>query len=224
VSKINILIVEDDYISAEYLKKLLLENKLDVIDNVDNAKDALSICKNNTINLILMDIMIKGNISGCELALTLRQLKHTMPIIFLSAYSSEQMIEYALCANAYSYLLKPYRDTEIISTIKMALQLKSKSNKEDDTKILLKNNYLVDVKKEKIYKQSQEIFLSEKLLKLIILLAKNRGSSISNEQISLSVWGNIQNINTIRALIHRLKRKLPDLDIHNINKNGYVIY
>jgi len=220
----KVLIVEDDFISAEYLKELLIENDFEVIDSVDNANDALEVCKTKKVDLILMDIMIKGNKSGCELAIELRKYRFNMPIIFLSAYSSSQMIEYALSARAYSYLLKPYRDIEIISTLKMALMSFNRQEPQILKEITLKNGFSIDIINEQIFQYANEIYLSDQPKKLLILLSKNRGNIVSNEQIYHELWDTEQNINTIRSLVHRLKLKLSELDIHNINKKGYVIY
>ncbi len=222
--KANVLIIEDDLISAYYLKKILQKNDFNVIDIVDNAIDAIKIFKKTQPDIILMDIMLCGNISGCELAIDIRHIDLKVIIIFLSAFSDDNMIEYALSANAYSYLLKPYRDVDILNTMKMALQFRLNTPTQTNQKISLKNGYEYNIKLQKLYLNNQETILSEKLLALVNLLARNRGQSISYEQISHTLWQREQNINTIRSIVHRLKRKLPNLEVHSNSKRGYVIY
>ena len=223
---INILIVEDDLVSAEYLRTICTDGGLHVYDAVDNAKDALSICKSKKPTLILMDIMIKGPISGCELAMQIRAFDLDVIIIFITAYTSEEMIDYALDANAYSYLLKPYRDVEIISTIKMSLRDSRKNTVtvEKNHIIHCKNGFHFDTNKDKLYRHHQEVLLSKKLVHLVKLLTKHRGSSVSYRQINNALWNEEKSINTLRAIIHRLKQQLPELDLHTVSKSGYVLY
>ena len=220
----KIMIVEDDLISAAYLKKLCKENGFAVCAMCDNAKDALVLVKEHQPSLILMDIMIKGAISGCELSMQIRTFDKEVEIIFLTAYSSEEMIEYALDARAYSYLLKPYRDIEIVSTIKMALKQKRKIVEEEELNIVCKNGYSYLPTSSKLLYYSNEVLLSGKVKKLFELLVLNRGSAVSYEQISMTLWNEEQNMNTLRAIVHRLKTQLNDLEVHAVSKIGYVLY
>jgi len=220
----KIMIVEDDLIASAYLQKLLKKHNFTIAHTADNADDALRLCKEEEPTLILMDIMIKGPLSGCDLAIKIRAFNKDVIIIFLTAFSNEEMIESALDAKAYSYLLKPYRDIEIISTIKMAL--KENIIKDNNSLIICKNGYTFNTSLNQFSYNDEEVILSEKLFLLIKTLAKSRGSSVTYEQIASVIWGGSEeiNLNTLRALIHRVKTQLPDLDLHKVNKIGYVLY
>ena len=220
----KIMIVEDDLISAAYLKKLCSEHGFEVCAMADNAKEALPLVKSSQPNLILMDIMIKGAVSGCELAMQIRGFDKEVEIIFLTAYSSEEMIEYALDARAYSYLLKPYRDIEIVSTIKMALKQKRKIVEEEVPTVVCKNGYSYLTDSSKLLHYGEEVILSGKVKELLDLLVLNRGTAVSYAQISMNLWNEEQNMNTLRAIVHRLKTQLNDLDLHSVSKIGYVLY
>jgi len=219
----EILIVEDDLIASFYLKKMLTDNDLSVCALTDNSVDAIKICKEKKPSLILMDIMIKGNMSGCDLAMKIRSFDKDVLIIFLTAYSTSEMIEYALDSKAYSYLLKPYRDIEILSTVKMALKEYKQSHNENH-KVIARNGFVFDTQEKKLYQYHKEVFLSDKLKILIEVLFRNKASSVSYEQISFAIWNENKNINTLRAIIFRLKNQLPDLDLNIVNKIGYVLY
>jgi DNA-binding response OmpR family regulator len=220
----KIMIVEDDLISAAYLKKLCIENGFEVCAMADNAKEALVLVKEYQPHLILMDIMIKGAISGCELSMQIRTFDKEVEIIFLTAYSSDEMIEYALDARAYSYLLKPYRDIEIVSTIKMALKQKRKIVEEENPAITCKNGYSYLTETSKLLHYHDEVILTGKVKELFELLVLNRGTAVSYEQISMTLWNEEQNMNTLRAIVHRLKTQLSDLELHSVSKTGYVLY
>ncbi len=218
----NILIVEDEHISAQYLKKVLTQNDFNVCSIEDNAKDALRAIKKFKPELVLIDVMLYGNQSGCELALDIRRFDNEIIIIFLSAHSDANILEYALNVNAYCYLLKPYRDSEIVTTIKMAFQ--QYRSEIHVNSILLRRGYSFDTKERKLYRDKTDTLLHGKLLDFVELLAKNRGSCIEYNKISLEIYANKSNINTIRSLVHRIKQKLPDLEIRSISKKGYVLY
>jgi len=222
--KHNILIVEDDLISASYLKKICVQNDLSVIKIVSHAEEALNILKNKEVSLILMDIMIEGSVSGCELAMQIRSFNQNVVIIFITAYTSDEMIQYALDSKAYSYLLKPYRDVEIISTIQMALNIRTSQTVKKNNFIECKNGFKLDIKTHKIYHHSQELFLSKKVHMLLQLLIQNKGACVSYEEMTETIYNGIHNINTLRSNIHRLKEKLPDLELHSVSKTGYVLY
>ncbi len=218
----DVLIVEDEFISAQYLKKLLEENGMTVCAIAENAEDALDAVRRCDPDLILVDIILEGNTSGCELALELRRFNQDIVIIFLSAHADQEMLDYALDVNAYSYLLKPYRDKEIVTTVKMAL--KQKRSRQPAEHIYLKNGYRFDREQGKLLKHNTDTLLSGKRLQLVALLAENRGSTVAFETISRSVNGNGGGINAVRSLVHRIKQGFPDLEIHSVSKKGYVLY
>ena len=84
----KILIVEDELIAAEYLKMILEKKGWSVVDIVDNGVNALeSVAKYNP-HLVLMDIMIKGSKSGCEVAMNIRNISNCS-IIFTTAYADD---------------------------------------------------------------------------------------------------------------------------------------
>ena len=80
----NILIVEDEPIIADDIEATLLELDYMVAEIVDNGNDALAAVSENKIDLILMDISIKGNMDGIQLAIKINQ-NHKIPIIFLTS-------------------------------------------------------------------------------------------------------------------------------------------
>jgi len=220
----KILVVEDEYISAEYLKEFLMKEGYDIVDIVNSGDEAIRQANNLKPDLILMDIMLNGKMSGCEAAVEIHQHNKEIKIIFLTAYAEEEMIEYAIDAEATAYLMKPYREHEILATIKLLFAHSADViSKSDTEKIHLKNGYNFNLKQQRLFKENQEIPLGKKPLKLIEILAKNRSVSVSNEQLCSYIWGEYKNDRTLRSLIHRV-RQLLDYDmIENVNGLGYKI-
>ncbi len=220
----KILVVEDECISAEYLKEFLMKEGYDIVDIVNSGDEAIRQANNLKPDLILMDIMLNGKMSGCEAAVEIHQHNKEIKIIFLTAYAEEEMIEYAIDAEATAYLMKPYREHEILATIKLLFAHSADViSKSDTEKIHLKNGYNFNLKQQRLFKENQEILLGKKPLKLIEILAKNRSVSVSNEQLCSYIWGEYKNDRTLRSLIHRV-RQLLDYDmIENVNGLGYKI-
>jgi DNA-binding response OmpR family regulator len=222
--KNTILIVEDDLLSAEYLKEILIKENYDVLDIVDNGKEAIQQCKILQPDILLMDIMLKRRMSGSEAAVEIEHFHSACKIIFLTAFAEPEMIDYAVESKAYAYLMKPYREKEIIATLQLVLmQDHIHSSEEDMDLIELKNNFIFDSKLKRLYKGDKEIPLSSKKLKLIELLAKNKNHTVSNEQISMYVWNEIKSNSTLRSLIYRFRSDINDDIITNANGAGYSI-
>jgi len=116
----NILIVEDEGIIAMDLQYRLESLGYNVIDIVSTGKEALSVVQTKAPDLILLDIMLKGNIDGIETAQKIRT-ENNIPVIFLTAYAGEKTLERAKLAEPYGYILKPFEERELHSAIEVAL-------------------------------------------------------------------------------------------------------
>jgi CheY-like chemotaxis protein len=117
-AKKKILIVEDEMIIAEDLKRLLLKSGYDVTDIVTSGEAALNAVKESKPDLIFMDIVIEGEINGIDAAKQIHD-KYKMPIIFLTAWSDDETLEDAGKSDPYGYLLKPVNEKELQATVKM---------------------------------------------------------------------------------------------------------
>jgi len=118
----SIVIVEDELIAAEYLKEILLHNHFEVLDIIDNGKDAIQKLPKLSPDIVLMDIMLKDNVSGSEVALFLKKHAPHIAIVFLTAYANNEMVNYATKSNSYAYLMKPYNEDNIINTLKIVIE------------------------------------------------------------------------------------------------------
>jgi len=121
MAKPKIMIVEDDRILAMGLQIQLNNWGYDVPAAVPSGEQALRQAEAMEPDLILMDIQIEGSLDGIETAYLIRQKKR-VPIIFLTAYSTREMIERANTAEPAAYLIKPYDDRELRAAIERALK------------------------------------------------------------------------------------------------------
>ncbi len=218
----DILIVEDDPISAAYLKKILVENGFSVCGIEDNADGALQAIRSLSPALVLIDVMLYGPKTGCELALEIRRFDPDVILIFLSAHSDDTILDYVLDVNAHCYLLKPYRDNEIVTTLKMALNCRPRHP--EKRSVELENGYRYHLRDKKLFKDGSDTLLSGKPLQLIGILARCRGSVVSYEQLFIELYEGKQNLNTLRSLVYRIKRLHGDLQLQSISKKGYVLH
>ncbi len=115
-----ILIVEDDPNSAFILQKILLRTDYKVAGVARQAEQALELARATPPDLVLMDINLPGTMDGITAATEL-QRRYDIPVIYLSAYHDEVTLERARQTAPFAYLLKPYREKEVLITIQMAL-------------------------------------------------------------------------------------------------------
>ena len=119
----KILVVEDEAVIALRLQQMLTIMGYDVIGISYSGDDALKKARRLLPDLILMDIMIPGKLNGIAAAEILGA-ELDVPVIFLTAFSEEKIIERAKKAEPYGYILKPFIDREIKAVIEVALHKK----------------------------------------------------------------------------------------------------
>lgn len=103
----KILIVEDEEELASNIAEILSGLDYQVVGIVDNAVSALEFLENNLVDFILMDILIKGDVDGIDLAYKIRD-KYDLPIVFSTAYSGTEFLERISSDIHEGYLLKPF--------------------------------------------------------------------------------------------------------------------
>lgn len=118
--KSKILIVEDESIIALDIKTSLLEAGYDVVAIAVSGEDAIAFTAEHEPNLILMDIRLRGAMDGIEAAAEIVKLCHA-PIIFLTAHADKYTLDRAKLTGPFGYLIKPFEDHTLITTIEIAL-------------------------------------------------------------------------------------------------------
>jgi two-component system, response regulator PdtaR len=116
----RILIVEDEAIVAADLEDRLEQLDYRVVGTASSGEEALRLAAEHKPDLVLSDIMIQGEMDGTQAAVYLRQ-DHNIPVIFLTAYSSDSVLQKAKISGPFGYLLKPFEERELQITIEMGL-------------------------------------------------------------------------------------------------------
>ncbi|WP_293155165.1 MULTISPECIES: ATP-binding protein [unclassified Microcoleus] len=120
INNINILIVEDELLIAKNLSQKLEKFGYKIADIVSSGADAIHRAGELKPDLILMDIVIKGEIDGIVTAAIIHQ-QLDIPIIYTTAYADDETLQRAENTGSYGYLLKPFKEREMHATIKIAL-------------------------------------------------------------------------------------------------------
>jgi len=114
----KILIVEDQFITANHLNLILTEKGYDVIGTARSVKEALKCIEKNKPDLVILDVFLEGNETGIDLSAIL-QSKH-IGYIYLSANSNQQVLDLAKQTQPYGFIVKPFKDEDIITTLEIA--------------------------------------------------------------------------------------------------------
>ncbi len=122
MSKAQILVVEDDGIVAMDIKNSLKKLGFSVSAIVSYGEEAIEKVETDKPDLVLMDIMLKGDMNGIEAAGRIRS-KFNIPIVYLTAYADEDTLERAKLTMPFGYVLKPFEDRDLKVAIEMALYI-----------------------------------------------------------------------------------------------------
>lgn len=118
---IKILIVEDEGIIALDLEQRLKILGYEVVGIASSGLDALKLVKNNKVDLIFMDIFLKGKLTGIETAMLIRENFNT-PIVYNSANSDFKTREEIKKTEPYEFLIKPFNDIQLQKAINNSLK------------------------------------------------------------------------------------------------------
>jgi two-component system sensor histidine kinase UhpB len=118
--KPRVLIVEDERIIAEDIGRMVNSLGFAVASLAAGGKEAIAKAKADPPDLILMDIVLQDDINGIDAARQIRS-HHDVPIIYITAYSDEAIVEAAKTTEPFGYLLKPISEKELHIAIELAL-------------------------------------------------------------------------------------------------------
>lgn len=135
MSKVKILIVEDEAIVARDIKVCLNKIGYEVLGSYSSGEKALEAIEETKPELILMDIMLKGKMSGIDTSAIVKE-KYGIPVVFLTAYADEKTISKAKVTEPYGYIIKPFKEIDLRTSIEMALY---KYKKEKEKELTTKN-------------------------------------------------------------------------------------
>lgn len=123
--KYHIAIVEDEYFVAQDLQNIITKNGHQALGTAETYKDALVLISENEPDLVLIDIRLKGDKSGLDLAGIL-QKKHNLPFIFITSFVDRETLEEAKKLHPIGYIVKPFNEKNIATAIEIGMANRQK--------------------------------------------------------------------------------------------------
>ena len=202
----NILIAEDE----DDIRKLIslhMKKEGYVVYEAANGEEALKIAENESIDLVLLDIMMP-KINGLTLIEKIREVS-TIPIICITAMGSDSDKVLALGLGADDYLVKPISPLELCARVESNLRRCYKYTENKKTVYSTGELKLFEETFE-VYKGEQKIDLNPKEYKILKLLISNLGKVFSIKEIYEMVWEEpfYKSENTVTVHIRRIREKI----------------
>lgn len=213
VEKRNILVVDDEKEIAELIEIHLMSQDYNVT-KAKNGVEALKFLDENHFDLVLLDVMMP-KMDGKETLKRIRE-KFNIPVIMVTAKTSEKDKVEGLTLGADDYVTKPIKPLELIARVKAQLRRftvlnPNKVEAEEPNEISIRNLYVNKVTHE-VKVDDEQIKLTKIEFDILYLLAKNPNKVFSTEEIFENVWKekNFDATNNVMVHIRRLRNKLKE--------------
>ena len=204
----NILIVDDEKDIREIIGIYVQNNGYNAI-KAQNAHDGLEIIQNQSIDLVILDVMMPG-MNGIELCMKIRDTKN-IPIIMLSAKDQDMDKVMGLSAGADDYLAKPFNPVELLARIRAQLRRFKELNPNTWNEQELKYGGLtLSLQLHKVLLNGEEVKLTPTEFAILELLWRNSGIVFSTERIYSRIWNecDYEVDNTVMVHIRNLREKI----------------
>lgn len=219
--KKNLILICDDQESVhetigEYLKLEGMEY-VSAFDGVDALKKADTM----NIDLILLDLMMP-KMSGTDVCKEIRK-NSDVPIIMLTAKGETVDKIIGLEIGADDYITKPFSPREVVTRIKTVLRRINSSNIEKPKNILIYDNLKINLDNHEVYINNEILNVTPKEIKILYILALNKGTTLSREYILSEVWG-YDYFGDTRVVDTQIKRLRKKIDMKNLNWQIKSVY
>lgn len=183
----KILVVDDDQNICELLRLYVEKEGFEVVI-ANDGRVALEVFEAEKPDLILLDIMLPDE-DGVSILKKLKSRPDTenIPVIMMTAKSSEYDKVLGLDSGADDYITKPFGVMELISRVKAVIR-RSDRSKGSAGEVLKIGELVLDEQKHEVYARGQEVSLTFKEFELLSYLMKNRGLVLSRDKILNTIW------------------------------------
>ena len=171
------------------------------------------------VDLWLLDIMLDER-SGFDLFEAIKMRNRDVPVVFISARDKEFDRIIGLEKGSDDYITKPFNMKEVVLRVNNIIRRSYR----DDLQLEV-DGYLIDEKQRKVSSPNlaNDIDLTTKEFELLILFVHNKGTAFSREDILNKIWGTdyFGSDRVVDDTLRRLRKKMPDLNIHTLYGFGY---
>ncbi len=221
----KILIVEDERKIATSIKKGFEQEKW-IVDLAFDGEDGHDLAVSESYDCIVLDLMLP-KMDGISISKSLRQQNIHTPILMLTAKGEIDDKVLGLKSGADDYLVKPFAFEELVARVQA---LTRRPEKITNSKLHVQgtrsfSNITLDMKKQEVIKDNKLIDLSKKEYQLLEYLIKNKGKTLSKEDIISHVWNYESDIlpNTVEVFVKYLRNKLGKDLIETRRGFGYIV-
>ncbi len=223
LKEITILYVEDERSARDTITEILTQFS-DNVKVAQNGLEALEIFNNNSIQLIITDIQMPL-MDGLEFVKEIRKDDIAVPIIMLTAYSSNDYLLTCANLNIQAYILKPINYTKLKEALYKVIEY-----------LNLTSNIHIHISKELsydkingvlIFHETQEINLNKKEKAFMNLLVEHKNNLVTYSEIEHSVWYDFNEVMTdsaLRTIVKNLRKKSNIKFIDNVSGQGYKLH
>ena len=216
----NRILIVDDEAGIREILQFNLENAGFEVDCASSAEEALEIL-NSHHSLILLDVMM-GGMSGFRMAEVLRNERdNQIPIIFLTAKSSENDLLTGFSSGGDDYISKPFSIQEVIVRVKAVLKRSAVLSQTGN--MLEVGAVKIDMQTKMVYVNGEAVVLSKKEFEILSLLASHPGQIYSRDDMITELWKDAPYVldRTVDVHIARIRSKLGTCKNYLTNRTGY---
>lgn len=205
----KILIIEDEVKIVEFIESYLLNSGYEVYKAI-TGREALKIFRSQNIDLILLDLMLP-DISGEQICKEIRK-NSKVPIIILTAKTSEESIINGLDIGADDYITKPFSPRQMIARVNAILRRVAEENHNPDIVSFNQGDLVINQVDYTVKKAGQTTYLTPSEFKILITLAKRSNKVFTREElINVAFDGDYLGYDrTIDSHIKNLRAKIED--------------
>lgn len=205
----KVLIVDDEKDLANIMSDFLVNEGM-LVETAYNGKQAYEKLKSFQPNLVILDIMLPDD-DGKEICRYIRN-KSDIPIMMLSAKSSDVDQILSLGLGADEYLTKPFSPLVVVAHVKAMLRRYRNQNKPRDLDIMDYGDFKMNLKKHSLTIRGKSIDLVNKEFDVLWFLASHPGEVFTKEQIYDEVWGvdEFGEISTVTVHIRKIRSKIEE--------------
>ena len=218
--KLNVLLVEDSPMIVKGLVYALEQEQFDVTTAMSYAMAEDIMDEGRDFDIAILDIMLPDG-DGRAVFKMLKE-ERDIPVIFLTAKDTENDIGQGLDMGADDYMIKPFRNRELISRINNVLRRTGKTQK-----MITIGEVSIDAENDKVFVKGAEVTFTALEYKILLMLFQNKGRVVTRGQILDKIWdaaGNFVEDNTLTVYIKRIREKLGDADvIKTVKGMGYRV-
>lgn len=223
---ISAVLVDDDVTLLKLLSDYLTENDF-TVHTTNKSDTALKLLFDVRPDIMVLDVMMPG-MDGFVLASRVREIS-SVPLIFLTAKSSEADKLRGFRLGVDDYVTKPFSFAELAARMQAVLS-RSKSNEPSGRNLYTFQQVTIDLDRRSVLRNNEPVSLSPTEFKMLKFMVENKGRAISEEELLQAVWGLEEGVERgyVRRYIWFLRQKLerdpsiPDI-IQTVRGYGYRI-